>query len=178
MPSAARRAGDRPRSVMVGARIPMISVRRALPAAVAVHPPGKCWNAQQMAGAAWPSPLVGCDHGWATPSLRPTRHPAPPNQRNPAEHHLSAAGNCSDNRSRRSGSVCGRLSARRAAARAELARIRGQLGNRRQNRISLPQGSAVAASARRCLGCSDLQRRRSRLAAPSLYGGRFAFPGG
>jgi hypothetical protein len=31
-------------------------------------------------------------------SLRHTQHPAPSNESNPAENHLSFAGNCSDNR--------------------------------------------------------------------------------
>src|SRR5664279_593580 len=47
----------------------------------------------------FPPPGVGCDSGRATPSLRHTQHPVPPNKRNPAERHLSFAGNCSDNRS-------------------------------------------------------------------------------
>jgi hypothetical protein len=36
-----------------------------------------------------------------SPSLRHTQHPAQSNERNPAERHLSFAGNCSDNRSQR-----------------------------------------------------------------------------
>jgi hypothetical protein len=68
--------------------------------------------------------------------------------------------------------VRGRLSAGRAATRAELAAIRHQLGDGRQDRISFLQGSAVAAAARRRLGHSDLQRRRSPLASTDLAGPR------
>jgi len=49
-----------------------------------------------------------------SPSLRHTQHPASSNERNPAERHLSFAGNCSDNRSQRS-------------ARRRLATSRGRL---------------------------------------------------
>jgi hypothetical protein len=46
-----------------------------------------------------------------------------------------------------------RVSARRAAARAELAAVRRRLGDRRQDRISLLQGGTVAISARGHFAC-------------------------
>ena len=65
-------------------------------------------------------------------------------------------------RARYPGSLRRRIAAGRAAPRAELAGVRRQLGDRRQNRISLLQGGAVATAARGHFGHSDLQRRRSR----------------
>ncbi len=55
-----------------------------------------------------------------------------------------------------------RIPSGRAAPRAELAGIRRQLGDRRQNRLSFLQGRAHAALARRRLGHSRLQWGRAR----------------
>ena len=51
------------------------------------------WRHEFSAAVCW----IRLRSGYALPASHPTH--APSNQSNPAEHHLSAAGNCSDNRS-------------------------------------------------------------------------------
>ena len=59
-----------------------------------------------------------------------------------------------------------RIPSGRAAPRAELAGIRRQLGDRRQNRLSLLQGRAHPAFARGRFGHSRLERGRVRAGSP------------